>query len=87
MYENLKKMSIKAKKKLKNANFSWKYVLMELDQGKIISCVPDRILHSNLKPKKSNLKKNFGNDNVSQQKCAIRLKLTGIGIEIWYRYH
>ena len=32
---------------------------MELDQGKIINFVQDRIFHSNLKP--------FGKDNVSQK--------------------
>ena len=46
MYENLKKMSIKAKKKLKNTNFFLEVCLMELDQVKIINCVPERILHT-----------------------------------------
>ena len=50
MHENLKKTSIKAKKTLKNANFSLEVCLMELDQGKIINCVPDRIFLSTLKP-------------------------------------
>ena len=59
MYENLKKMSIKAKKKLKNANSFLEVCLMELDQGKIINCVLVRILHS--------VQDHFGNDiSVSQ---------------------
>ena len=45
MYENLKKILIKAKKNLKDANFFLEVCLMELDQGKIIICVPHRILH------------------------------------------
>ena len=44
------KTSIKAKKKLKNANLFLEVCLMELDKGKIINCVPDRILHSCPKP-------------------------------------
>ena len=43
-------MSIKAKKTLKNENFFLEVCLMELDQGKIINCVPDIIFHSTLKP-------------------------------------
>ena len=35
---------------LKNANFFLEVCLMELDQGEIINCVPDRILHSCPKP-------------------------------------
>ena len=50
MYENLKKISIEAKKKLKNAIFVSESILMELDQSKIINCVPDRILHNCPKP-------------------------------------
>ena len=50
MYENLKKMSIKAKEMLKNANSFLEVCLMELDQSKIINCVPDRILHNCPKP-------------------------------------
>ena len=46
MYENLKKMPIKAKKKLKNANFFLEVCLLKLDKGKIINCVPNRIFHS-----------------------------------------
>ena len=46
MYENLKKMSIKAQKKQK----SMEVCLIELDQGKSINRVPDRILHSRPKP-------------------------------------
>ena len=41
-------MPIKAKQK--NAIFFLEVCLMELDQGKIINCVPDRILHSRPKP-------------------------------------
>ena len=57
MYENLKKMSIKAKKKLKNANCFLEVCLMELDKGKS-SIVLVRILHS--------VQDHFGNDIVSQ---------------------
>ena len=56
MYENLKKMPIKAKQK--NAGVFLEVCLMELDQGKI-NCVPDKILHSRPKPF-------FCNDIVSQ---------------------
>ena len=34
MYENLKKMSVKAKKKLKNENFFLEVCLMELDKAR-----------------------------------------------------
>ena len=50
MYENPKKMSMKAKKKLINTTFSLEVCLMELDQRKIINYVLDRILHSYPKP-------------------------------------
>ena len=66
------------RRKAKKCEFFSGGCLMELDQGKIINCVPDRIFHSN---------PHFGKDNVSQRKYAICLKLTGVGIEIWYRYH
>ena len=36
---------VKAKKKLINTTFFLEVCLMELDQGKIINCVLDRILH------------------------------------------
>ena len=42
MHEKLKKMSIKAKKNPENVNFFLEVCLMELDQGKIINCVPRR---------------------------------------------
>ena len=57
MHEDVKKISIKAKK-LENANFVQEVRLKELDQDKIINCVSDRILHSCPKP--------FGNVIVSQ---------------------
>ena len=44
------KTSIKVNKKLKNANLFLEVCLMELDESKIINCVPDRILHSSSKP-------------------------------------
>ena len=81
MYENLKKMSIKAKRKLKNANFFLEVCLMELDEGKINNCVPNRILHSRPKPFLQRYCVTI------RLNCARRFKLTGIGIEIWYRYH
>ena len=65
--------------KAEKCNLFLEVCLVELDQGKTINRVPDRILHSCLKP--------FCNDIVSQSNCARQFKLTGIGIEIWYRYH
>ena len=79
MYENLKKMSIKAKGMLKNANSFLEVCLMELDQSKIINSVPDRILHNCPKP--------FSQRYCVAINCARRFKSTGIGIEIWHRYH
>ena len=53
---------------------------MELDQGKIINCVPVRILHS--------VQNHFGNDIVSQWNCA-RQSVSKFGIDTtknrWYR--
>ena len=46
------------KKKVKNVNFFLEVCLMDLDQDKIINCVPERIADSCLKP--------FWKDNVSQ---------------------
>ena len=45
MYENLNQSEEKAE----NANSFLEACLMELDEGKIINCVPDRILHSHPK--------------------------------------
>ena len=46
MYENLKKRSIKVKKKQKMRFVFLKVCLIELDQGKIVNCVPNRIFQS-----------------------------------------
>ena len=59
MYENLKKMSIKAKKKLKNANFFLEVCLMKLDKGIKLSIVFQTELSKAVQ-------NHFGHDNVSQ---------------------
>ena len=71
------KTSIRAKKKLKNANFFLEVLcLMELDEGKIINCVPDRILHSRPKP-------------FLQRYCVTKISVSKFGIDTiknrWYR--
>ena len=76
MYENLKKISIKAKEKLKNAIFFSESILMKLDQSKIINCVPDF----------ARLSKTILAKILCHNKTARRYKIAGIGIEIWYRY-